>query len=99
MFFALILAGLVSFAAGFVLRVGAFSIFAVLVSVVYLALTYQSGSLIASLAPVLGLFVVMQLAYLAGVLLPLPVAHRVSSWQLPFPKLQRRIDSVRKKDV
>lgn len=82
---ALILAGFVSFAAAFVLRIGAFFIFAVVVSLIYCVLTYQSGSPFVSLVPVVGLFVVMQLAYVAGVL-------------LPFPKLQQRIDSFRKKD-
>ncbi|WP_426130712.1 hypothetical protein [Pararhizobium sp. PWRC1-1] len=84
MIVALVLAGLVSFAAALILRIGAFYIFAVLVSLIYLMLTYQSGSPFASLAPVLELFLVMQFAYVAGVL-------------LPCPKLQQCIDSCRKK--
>jgi hypothetical protein len=84
MIVALILASLVSFAAASILRIGAFFIFAVLVSLIYLLLTYQYGSPFASLVPVLELFVVMQLAYVAGVL-------------LPCPKLQQGIDSFRKR--
>lgn len=80
---AFVSAGLVSFAAAFFFRIGAFFLFAVLVSLIYLALTYKSGSPFASLAPVLGLFVVMQVAYVVGVL-------------LPCPKLRHRIDCLRK---
>lgn len=92
----LILAGLVSFVAGSVLHVGAFLLFAGLVSLVTFGLHSLSGSFGASLGAAAVLFPVMQVCYLVGVLLPLPVARQVSSWRLSFSELQRRIESLLK---
>lgn len=92
----LIIAGLVSFAAGFVLHVGAFLIFALITAMLYLALIYQSGALMASLASATALFAIMQIAYVAGVLTPLPLAGKASGRRI-VSKSRGRVDSSRNK--
>lgn len=89
----LIIAGLVSFAAGFVLHVGAFSIFALITTMLYLALIYQGGAVVASFASAFALFVIMQIAYVVGVLIPLPLARKASGRRIAFLKSRGHVDS------
>ncbi|MFT2210261.1 hypothetical protein ACLJYM_00050 [Rhizobium giardinii] len=91
----LIIAGLVSFAAGFVLHVGAFLVFALITAMLYLLLIYQSGAVSAALASAAALFVIMQIAYVIGVLTPLPIVRKASGRRIAFPK--SRVDSSRNK--
>jgi hypothetical protein len=93
----LIFAGLVSFAAGFILHVGAFSIFALITSMLYLALVYESTAVFASLASTATLFVIMQIAYVIGVLVPFSAPRKGERLRFGFPKLRGRIDSARNK--
>lgn len=93
----LIFAALVSFVAGFVLHVGAFSIFALITSMLYLTLVYESTAVFASLASTAALFVIMQIAYVIGVLVPFPSPRKNGRPRFGFPKLRRRIDSPRNK--
>jgi len=90
MIVALILAGLVSFAAGSVLHVGAFVIFAAVVSLIAFAVGYTQAW------AALALFFGMQLCYLFGVLMPLPAGRQVLSRRLSFSELQRQIESLLK---
>jgi hypothetical protein len=67
----LAVAGFIAFASGFALRVGAFAIFALITGALYFGLLlYQDHALIAAIGLVLLLFVVMQVCYAIGVLLP-----------------------------
>lgn len=93
----MIIAGLVSFAAGFVLHVGAFLIFALITVMLYLLLVSQSGAVSASLASAAALFVIMQIAYVIGVLTPLPIVRKASGRRIAFPKTRSRVDSSRNK--
>jgi hypothetical protein len=93
----LIFAALVSFAAGFILHVGAFSIFALITSVLYLTMVYESTAVFASLASTAALFVTMQIAYVIGVLAPFPVPRKGERPRFGFAKPRRRIDSPRNK--
>ncbi|MBP1862036.1 hypothetical protein [Rhizobium herbae] len=93
----LIIAGLVSFVAGFILHVGAFSIFALITNMLYLALIYESTTVFASLASTAALFVIMQIAYVIGVLVPFPSPSKDERTGFSFPKMRRRIGSLRNK--
>jgi hypothetical protein len=93
----LIIAGLVSFAAGFVLHVGAFLVFASITAMLYLVLIYQSGAVSTALASAAALFVIMQIAYVIGVLTPLPIVRKASGRRIAFPKSRGRVDSSRNK--
>ena len=70
---AFILAGLVSFAAGFVLHAAAFAVFALATSLVYLAISYENSAVFGSIGAAIVMFVIMQAAYVIGVLVPFSI--------------------------
>ncbi len=84
----LIVAGLASFAAGFVLRIGAFALFALIISVLCFVIIHEKGTIIASLISVAVLFATMQIAYTIGVLASSPMRRG---------SLRRRVDPPRDK--
>lgn len=96
MMMGLILAGLVSFAAGLVLQVGAFAVFALITSMAYLALIYDGSAIFASFASAAALFIIMQIAYVIGVLVPFPIVRPTERRGLGFLK-RRRVDPPRNK--
>lgn len=64
-------AAIIAFVAGFVLRVGAFAVFALMTCVFYAALLVYEGEAIGvSLVSVLALLVILQAGYAIGVLVP-----------------------------
>lgn len=92
-----ILAGLVSFVAGFILHVGAFSLFALTTSMLYLAVTYENSAIFSSVSSAIALFLIMQVAYVIGVLVPFPFFGKVERRWFDFPGTRGRVDSHRKK--
>lgn len=80
-----ILAGLVSFAAGFVLHAGAFALFAVATSLVYLAISFDSGAVMGSIGTAILMFVIMQGAYVSGVLMSFSLSGKAGRRWLDTP--------------
>ena len=73
-------AAIIALVAGFVLRVGAFAVFALMSCVFYaVLLVYQGGAIGVSLASVLVLLVILQAGYAIGVLMPF-LLRRTVEW-------------------
>jgi hypothetical protein len=88
----LVIAGVVASAAGLVLRIGAFAIFALMTGALYFGLLlHQNHSLLACLGSVLLLLVAMQVCYAIGVLLS-PQIFRTTGHRRRVPQAQPSAD-------
>jgi hypothetical protein len=88
----LVIAGVIASAAGLVLRIGAFAIFALMTGVLYFGLLlHQNHTLPSALGAVLLLLVVMQVCYAIGVLLP-PLIFRMTGHRRRVPQAQPSAD-------
>lgn len=89
---ALAVAGFIAFVSGFVLRIGAFAVFALMSGVLYLGLLlHQDYAFFAALGLAVLLVVVMQVCYAIGVLLP-SLIFRGASVRRRLPARQHSAD-------
>lgn len=88
---ALVVAAIIALIAGFVLRVGAFAVFALMTCVFYAALLLYEGEAIgASIASVFVLLVVLQAGYAIGVLVPFLLRRAVERLSASLSKTPGR---------
>jgi hypothetical protein len=89
----LFMAGCASFVAGLVLHVGAFCLFALTTTLLYLVIAFDGDRFMVSLGAAAALFAIMQVGYVAGNLLPSLVPRSRQGRWFAFDRLLRRSNS------